>query len=546
MSPPSAYDFSQDAFSAAANKSGMTPAEMGAKTEQEMKDRVLAESKAKPGELIVGGQTGKVTTGGIDTPVTFQAYTNPVMPELAKPPGRAPEGSVWNPAIQAFQDPTTGRYAYYENPDTREGLRFSLTPPPGMGGSGTAASSFEGGTMGGGADVSGIPEYRRADTSALDAEIAALSKGRAEADIQAELDRNIENIVREFDYNLRAKMNEVENAKAEEFSSLAAVGANPLSSGAKSVANRSEDLMNKFRSNLEQQRDAKIEAARLSAAGQKTDAANRRLGYLMEERGRLEGQAKEDYTTRRQKYEDTVNSLNRAAQIAKENKAWSAQERDDARANIKDMFGMFGSAAFDGVSDDDMRALEKAAGLPAGSIKKGVLTLKEAEQAAKNPEKNLKFVTASKYQQAGFFDPTTGEFVPVAGARASATGGGGSGSGGGAGSVPKGFASAAQTQLTNLAAGRSSWGAAWNALKASYPTVPNSVIDSYLGKGTWDQPGAYEASLRTQQQFRGTRDPLDDLISGAVYEEPSGGGGPSASDAEDELDALIGELRLNL
>lgn len=208
------------------------------------------------------------------------------------------------------------------------------------------------------------------------------------------------------------------------------------------------------------------------------------------------------------------------------------------------MFGMFGSAAFDGVSDDDMRALEKAAGLPAGSIKKGVLTLKEAEQASKNPQKNLKFVTASKYQQAGYFDPTTGEFVPVAGARAAATGGGSGGGGGGA-AVPKGLATEAAKARADLAAGRTGWGDAFNRLKALYPTASNTLIDAQLGT-QWREPGAYERFAGTQQQFRGTRDPLDELISGAVSEEPSGGGNASTSDAEDELDALIGELRLNM
>lgn len=95
------------------------------------------------------------------------------------------------------------------------------------------------------------------------------------------------------------------------------------------------------------------------------------------------------------------------------------------------MFDSLGSAAFEGVSDPDLRAMEKAAGMPAGTITKQAKTIKEQEIAAKNTKKteNLQFVAANKYNPAGYFDKSTGVFTPFANAGKSPVGrgtGGGS------------------------------------------------------------------------------------------------------------------------
>jgi hypothetical protein len=63
--------------------------------------------------------------------------------------------------------------------------------------------------------------------------------------------------------------------------------------------------------------------------------------------------------------------------------------RDDARAVIKDMLTITGSAGLENISAEDLRALEQKAGYPSGYLSKNLQTIKEIEAEAKkaNAEK---------------------------------------------------------------------------------------------------------------------------------------------------------------
>lgn len=77
--PVTSYDFSQDAYSPAANVSGMTPEQMSNKAFQQMQDRVYAQAYGNPNTVITGAQTG--------VGQNFQAqYT---------PGGMTPEQAAW-------------------------------------------------------------------------------------------------------------------------------------------------------------------------------------------------------------------------------------------------------------------------------------------------------------------------------------------------------------------------------------------------------------------------------------------------------------------
>jgi hypothetical protein len=243
-----------------------------------------------------------------------------------------------------------------------------------------------------------------------------LAQGRTKEDIDAELNRKIADINAKYDQMARDTAAKFRSSKAQQFADLASIGTgmNPLSSGALSIANANENQLGEANRNIEMMRNAEISAAQAAAAGQKTDAQQKYLNYLMDERARMEERAKTNYEMQRQALADSVAALNRAAQQAKENRITSNAERDDARANIKMMFDSLGSAAFEGVSDEDIRAMEKAAGLPAGSIAKQTKTLKEQEIAQKYAKKgDYQFISATKYQKPGVLDKTTGTFTPL-------------------------------------------------------------------------------------------------------------------------------------
>lgn len=537
--PPPVFDFSNDALLPSANRSGMSAADMGAKAEQQMKDRVISESKSKPGETIVGAQMGSLPTGTGSTPITFQARTT-VSPtvENVKPP----TGTVYNPADKSIRDPLTGNIMS----QSEGGYRF-VRPED---------APKEGGNASFGTGEDLLTKFSSSVTgggsSDIDKQIQDLyGKLNTSQNIDDELAREEERIRAMADTELRDVNREYENRNAEEFSALAGVGSgiNPLSSGAASVANRNKSVYEKMRANVIAQRDARLSAARSAAAGQKTDAIQAQIGRLEAERQRQREDFQFEQQTRRQALQDSQDALERAARAAKEERDLSAAERDDARANIKNMFDMLGSKAFDGVAEEDLRALEKAAGLPAGTVRAGVQTLREQEIAAKNKEEanEYKFVAATKYQPAGYFNARTGDFVPIEGAGgriAPAPSGGGGGGGGGTPSSS--FKTETNRARAELAAGRTNWGSAFTRIKSMFPGMDDSQIDAALGT-EWREPGAYESFAGRQQSFRGSVDPLDEILAGLGEEEEA----PAASsanyeDQEDELDAIINEVRQGL
>jgi len=416
--PAPAYDFSKDALLPSANVSGMTPYEMSQKAEQQMKDRVIGQSQANPWTLATGAQMGKLQTGTETTPITFQAFTygGTKPTPTGSGTGVTADKIPFNPNI-GRRDSTgwiqTGTDASGNSLWSKAGQ--SATPENGASSATTEQNNQRyvyDATQGG-----YVPLYKAPDTSALDEQIRSLAQGRTKEEIDAELNRKIADINAKYDQMARDTAAKFRNAKAQQFADLASIGTgmNPLSSGALSIANANENQLGEANRNIEMMRNAEISAAQAAAAGQKTDAQQKYLNYLMDERARMEERAKTNYEMQRQALADSVDALNRAAQQAKENRITSNAERDDARANIKMMFDSLGSAAFEGVSDEDMRAMEKAAGLPAGSIAKQTKTLKEQEIAQKYAKKagDYQFISATKYQKPGVLDKTTGIFTPL-------------------------------------------------------------------------------------------------------------------------------------
>jgi hypothetical protein len=537
--PPPVFDFSKDALLPSSNPSGKTAAEMSMQAEQQMKDRVIAQSMSKPNETVVGGQMGSLPTGTGTTPVTFQARTtvNPTVESV-----RPPQGTAYNPADKSIRDPLTGNIMT----QSEGGFRFvrpeDMPKPgategePGFGTGEDLLTKFSSSIKGGGSET--------------DKQIQDLyGKLNTGQNIDDELAREEERIRSEADTALRDANLEYENRNAEEFSALAGIGSgvNPLSSGASSVANRNKGVYEKMKSNVLAQRDARLSSARAAAAGQKTDAIQGQIARLEKERAQQREDATFEYNMRRQALQDSQDVLERTARAAKENRDLSAAERDDARANIKNMFDMLGSKAFEGVAEEDLRDLEKAAGLPAGTVRAGVQTIKEQELAAKNKEEanEYKFVSATKYQPAGYFNARTGDFVPVEGLKTAGPPSSG-GSGGGGGTATSSFKTETNRARAELAAGRTNWGSAFGRIKSMFPGMTDAQIDASLGT-EWRDEGAYEKFAGKQQGFRGSTDPLDAILNDlGGDEEEAPAVNTSSEDQEDELDAIINDIRSGL
>lgn len=111
--------FANDALTQQANRSGMTPQQMGAQAEQQMKDRVIQQSQANPGQLQTGAQMGSLQTGTEQTPITFQAMTQ-------NNPQAQPTGATQSPtSTQQPGSTTSATPTSTQSPSSTSGISAS-------------------------------------------------------------------------------------------------------------------------------------------------------------------------------------------------------------------------------------------------------------------------------------------------------------------------------------------------------------------------------------------------------------------------------------
>ena len=232
----------------------------------------------------------------------------------------------------------------------------------------------------------------------------------------------------------------------------------------------------------------------------------------MGERTRQQQTAEGAYSRSVEAWKNKQDQARALSQEVRQGKEFTATERERNRNFIQDQFTTFGSKAFGSLSTAERRELETSAGLPTGYLDTQARTLKETEAEKKNGSE-FKFISPDKYTQGGYFDPTTGAFVPLEGINAPA---------GPEGTVPEDFDSVTNSVITNMLQRGVPWDQAFNRVKALFPNMPNETIDRALGgsydpaTGTttgWARPGAYEEYARRQQNFRGSVDPFADLLS---------------------------------
>jgi hypothetical protein len=306
--------------------------------------------------------------------------------------------------------------------------------------------------------TTGATTDEKKQLSDIQKQISDLSKTAIEdpAAIDARLEETKLAITMKWDNEIRTAQKQAEANRQSRFGQLAhvGVGVNPLSSGYGNISAQVDSDLALVRSNIEAQKAAEIAAASAAARGEKTAAFNQSLAALKEEATQIQTDIENRTKEQQQTFDNTIKSVQTYAQMIKDEKTLSDSESKDAFGKVKDMFTLFGSGAFEKSSTEDIAALERAAGIPFGSIQDAAKTIKEQEleekkkkdedaaaAAADKAAQNKQYVPATKYQPAGWFDKTTGQFTPVKGGAGSSggtasTGGGTSGgaSGGSTGS----------------------------------------------------------------------------------------------------------------
>lgn len=398
------YDFSQDALTPQANRMGSTPQQASANLTQQMQDRTIAESRANPGQIAYGAQTGSLMNGQDQVPVTFQAFTRPPAVNIN---GRQveQENIPWLLEQQERErrnaEDAARQRAAFSSPmmvDYGDGRGPVQTTPA----SEATTLPYTGGSS------SGAPGFT-APPNQYDSEISRLSRGRTDAEFEADLEAQRAAIESEYRQNLARVEEQGRNKKAARFSDLAGLMVNPLSSGAQSVANSSEAETEDARRYEAQQKDAKIAIARQEIMGKKSEQQRNYLATLIAERDRQDKNANAQYERSFNTWKENNAQALRLAQEARAGKEFTRDEKASNGDYIDKQFQLFGGSAFDNLTDQQKRDLEAAAGRPAGSLdSKSRQTIAEKEKADA-----FQFVPGGANTNPGYFDKTLGRFVAL-------------------------------------------------------------------------------------------------------------------------------------
>lgn len=269
---------------------------------------------------------------------------------------------------------------------------------------------------------------------------------------QRAYDLQLQAIRDRFNQERQQRTRDVENQSAERFSNLAGVGFNPLSSGGLSEGNASRELLNRFMSDISQRQSAEEANAASQFAATRDAAVAGRMKFLQDERANRASREETTYQRGRNSVNDSINVLNAVLNAVEKNRSISNTERDNTVNGFKTILDELGSTAFDGLADADLRAFEKALGMPSGSMRGALASFKSAElKAAQDKNKpELREVGGSLYQMV--YDAETGRWTPTILIQKPVTAGSGGGSGRGrAVSVNGGSVSDADYNLARAA-----------------------------------------------------------------------------------------------
>ncbi len=252
----------------------------------------------------------------------------------------------------------------------------------------------------------GMPEPPKPTTTpsaaytAADTEVQKYKPKYDPAKFQQMIDESSASIKAKYDIERSDLATRTENLRQSQISGLYSVGVvNPLSSGLASIGAASEETKNKELRNIDAVERAEKNLAIKEIYGLEAEEEKAALEFAVNERDRIKSEEDEKYAKDRQYWTDKTSQINNVWTKYKDGKTIENQERDDARGNITTLITQFGSAAFEGLTEEKLAELEKAAGYPEGSLVRGIKTLKEQEIAAKAAGKalNLREIDGSLY-----------------------------------------------------------------------------------------------------------------------------------------------------
>lgn len=205
--------------------------------------------------------------------------------------------------------------------------------------------------------------------------------GLSPAQIEANLAAEKEAIKAKYDIMRREAETKTESERQSQLSGLYSLGeVNPLASGTGSISTASADILNKRK-----------DAITAAEAEETASAVNRAYGYKQsaqtatrQQQQDVESQIKTQYQLEQTNRENNINNIKNAMALVSAGKQLEQNDKDNAWTSITNLLSTYGSSAFEGADEKSLTQMETAAGLPKGTLTKGLKTLKEQELLGKS------------------------------------------------------------------------------------------------------------------------------------------------------------------
>lgn len=194
---------------------------------------------------------------------------------------------------------------------------------------------------------------------------------------------------------------QTENERQSNLSNIYSTGVvDPRSSGVTSVTSMASKALADRKAALNAAKNQEIAAAEDTAYGRKTSAQKAKVDYEAAANKAITDQ----YDLERQAVADTWTNVSNTISAINAGKAMTDDEKTRVNTDIQNMIKYAGGSAFEGMNEKELTALEKGAGLSAGTLTKAATYLKQQDLMG-NKLETTKADDGSIYS----FNPATGE-----------------------------------------------------------------------------------------------------------------------------------------
>lgn len=194
-------------------------------------------------------------------------------------------------------------------------------------------------------------------------------------------------------YNLEREQAKVraENRKQSTLSNLYAAGeVNPLSSSFRNVEAQVQNEYEADIKNIDQMEAAEMADAINASLGFKSDAASKYRTKYIDEQSRIEKENELERTN----IQSNLKNFQDAITLVRSDKALTTDEEDRTRKSIMDTLTTYGGSFFDGIKEDELTALSKAAGYSTNQLTNAIKSMKKNELLGRA---NVKEIDGSLY-----------------------------------------------------------------------------------------------------------------------------------------------------